>query len=117
VTRGECSGAGRLRFVEDRATGWRRFAEADWAGAREAFVDALAEDSGDPEALDGLGQSLWWLGERDAAIERRREAYAAYQRRGSARDAGRLAAYLAGECRIDGRNAEAAGWIARARRW
>jgi DNA-binding CsgD family transcriptional regulator len=102
--------------MEHRATGWQRFAEADWAAAREAFVAALTDEPGDPEALDGLGQSLWWLGERDAGIERRREAYAAYQRRGSPRDAGRLAAYLAGECRIDGRDAEAAGWIARARR-
>ena len=77
---------------------------------------ALESDPGDPEALDGLGQSLWWLGERDAAIERRREAYAAYQRRGDRRDAGRIATYLSGEHRIDGHDAEAAGWLARARR-
>jgi tetratricopeptide (TPR) repeat protein len=95
--------------MDHRATGWQRFAEADWAGAREAFAAALTDDPGDPQALDGLGQSLWWLGERDAAIDRRREAYAAYQRAGSARDAGRLATYLAGEHRIDGRHAEAAG--------
>jgi DNA-binding CsgD family transcriptional regulator len=99
-----------------RGIGWQRFAEADWAAAREAFAAALTEDPGNPEALDGLGQSLWWLGERDAAIDWRREAYVAYQRRGSSRDAGRLATYLAGEHRIDGRHAEAAGWIARARR-
>ena len=102
--------------MDHRATGWQCFAVADWAAAREEFAAALSDDPGDPEALDGLGQSLWWLGERDAAIDRRREAYAAYQRRGSARDAGRLATYLAGEHRIDGRHAEAAGWIARARR-
>jgi DNA-binding CsgD family transcriptional regulator/tetratricopeptide (TPR) repeat protein len=102
--------------MEHRVTGWQRFAEADWAAAREAFAAALTDAPGDPEALDGLGQSLWWLGDRDAAIDRRREAYAAYQRTGSARDAGRLAIYLAGEHRIDGRHAEAAGWIARARR-
>ncbi len=98
------------------ASGWQHFAQADWAGARDAFAAALDETRGDPEALDGLGQSLWWLGDRDAAIDHRREAYAAYQRRGAAADAGRLATYLAGECRIDGRHAEAAGWIARARR-
>jgi DNA-binding NarL/FixJ family response regulator/tetratricopeptide (TPR) repeat protein len=97
-------------------TGWERFAEADWAAARDAFAAALEEDPGDPDALDGLGQSLWWLGERDAAIDRRREAYAAYQRRGDSRDAGRVATYLAGEYRIDGRAAEAAGWLSRARR-
>ena len=47
--------------------GWELFAQADWAAARDAFAGALEADPGDPEALDGLGQSLWWLGERDAA--------------------------------------------------
>ena len=96
--------------------GWELFAQADWAGARDAFAAQLEDNPGDPEALDGLGQSLWWLGEREAAIERRREAYAAYQHRGDRRDAGRIATYLSGEHRIDGRQAEAAGWLARARR-
>jgi DNA-binding CsgD family transcriptional regulator len=76
----------------------------------------LEGSPGDPEALDGLGQSLWWLGERDAAIDRRREAYAAYRRRGDERAAGRLATYLAGEHRIDGQHAAGAGWLSRARR-
>jgi len=102
--------------MDRRAAGWQCFAEADWAGARDAFSAALSESPGDPEALDGLGQALWWLGERDAGIERRREAYAIYARAGRARDAGRLATYLAGEYRIDGRDAESAGWFARAQR-
>ena len=89
------------------------FAEADWAGARDAFARG---DRATPDALDGLGQSLWWLGERDAAIEHRREAYAAYARAGRTQDAGRVAVYLAGEYRIDGRDAESSGWLARARR-
>lgn len=100
----------------DTRAAWERFGAADWAAARDAFAAALEHDPGDAEALDGLGQSLWWLGERDAGIDRRREAYAAYQRGGDARGAGRLATYLAGESRIDGRHAEAAGWIARAQR-
>ncbi|HKP88552.1 MAG TPA: hypothetical protein VJT75_01135, partial [Thermoleophilaceae bacterium] len=62
--------------------GWQHFARADWAAARDAFAAALDERPGDPDALDGLGQALWWLGERGAGIERRREAYAAYRRRG-----------------------------------
>ena len=71
---------------------------------------------GDPEALDGLGQSLWWLGERDAGIERRREAYAALPAAAATRAApGNVAVYLAGEHRIDGRDAAAAG-LAGARR-
>ncbi len=100
----------------ETTTGWRLFADADWAAARDAFTQALAADPEDPDALDGLGQSLWWLGERDAGIDRRRDAYAAYQRRGDARNAGRIAVYLAGESRIDGRESAAAGWLARARR-
>src|ERR671914_1775808 len=63
-----------------------------------------------------MGQSLWWLGERDSAIDRRRQAYAAYRRRGDTVRAGGLATYLAGEYRIDGRTATSAGWLSRARR-
>ena len=102
--------------MDSKQSGWQHFAEADWAAARDAFAAALEADPGDPEALDGLGQSLWWLGERDAAIDRRREAYAEYQRRGEALSAGGLAIYLAGEHRIDGRTAASAGWLSRARR-
>jgi DNA-binding CsgD family transcriptional regulator len=102
--------------MESKQSGWQHFAEADWAGARDAFAAALEAEPGDPEALDGLGQSLWWLGERDAGIDRRRQAYAEYQRRGDTRRAGGLATYLAGEHRIDGRMAASAGWLSRAHR-
>jgi len=95
---------------------WQHFADAEWAAARDAFAAALERDPGDPECLDGVGQALWWLGDRDAAIDRRREAYAAYRRRGDDRGAGRLAIYLAGEHRIDGQDAASAGWLARAHR-
>jgi ATP/maltotriose-dependent transcriptional regulator MalT len=105
-----------LSQMDSKQTGWQHFADADWAAARDAFTAALDEHAGDPEALDGLGQSLWWLGERHAGIDRRREAYAAYQRAGDARRAGGIAVYLAGEHRIDGQSAAAAGWMSRARR-
>ena len=102
----------------DRAVGdgWEHFARADWAAARDAFSAALEASPGDPDALDGLGQSLWWLGARERGIEMRREAYAAWQRRGDARRAGGVAVYLAAEHRIDGLDAAAAGWLARGRR-
>jgi DNA-binding CsgD family transcriptional regulator len=102
--------------MNSNQSGWQHFAKADWAAARDAFAVALDAEPGDPEALDGLGQSLWWLGERDAAIDRRRQAYAEYQRRGDTVRAGGLATYLAGEHRIDGRTAASAGWLSRARR-
>ena len=111
------SGTGKtVGEMSSRQAAWEHFAHADWAVARDAFAAALEEDPEDPEALDGLGQSLWWMGEREAAIDRRREAYAGYQRRGDERRAGGLAAYLAGEHRIDGQHAAAAGWLSRSRR-
>jgi ATP/maltotriose-dependent transcriptional regulator MalT len=100
----------------DTQAGWRHFAVAEWAQARDSFAAVLVDDAGDPEALDGLGQSLWWLGERDAGIARRREAYAAFRRRGDVCPAAGLAVYLAGEHRIDGQPSASAGWLARARR-
>jgi DNA-binding NarL/FixJ family response regulator len=102
--------------MDGKQEAWEHFTQADWAAARDAFAAVLEGAPADPEALDGLGRALWWLGERDRGIERRREAYAGYQRRGDARRAGGLAAYLAAEHRIDGRDAAAAGWLARARR-
>jgi DNA-binding CsgD family transcriptional regulator len=102
--------------MEDLKRGRELFARADWQGAHEAFLNALAASPSDPDALDGLGQASWWLGDRDAAIAHRREAFAGYRRRGAARDAARLAIYLAGEHRIDGQDAAASGWLARARR-
>jgi DNA-binding CsgD family transcriptional regulator/tetratricopeptide (TPR) repeat protein len=100
----------------DTQAGWRHFAAAEWAEARDSFAAVLAEAPGDPDALDGFGQSLWWLGEREAGIESRREAYAAFRRCGDLCAAAGLAVYLAGEHRIDGQPSAAAGWIARARR-
>ncbi len=102
--------------MADVARGWELFGLADWQGARDAFQSALDAAPGDPDALDGLGQASWWMGERDAAIEYRREAFAGYRRAGSSRDAARLAIYQAGEHRIDGKAAAANGWIGRARR-
>jgi DNA-binding CsgD family transcriptional regulator/predicted negative regulator of RcsB-dependent stress response len=105
-----------VRAMAGTDAAWAHFARADWEEARAAFAAALDEQPGDAEALDGLGQSLWWLGDRDAAIASRCEAFAAYRRAGDDRKAGGLAAYLAGEHRIDGRVAAAAGWLARAER-
>jgi DNA-binding CsgD family transcriptional regulator/tetratricopeptide (TPR) repeat protein len=102
--------------MSSKDVAWERFGAADWSGARDAFGAVLDESPGDPEALDGLGQALWWLGERDEGIDRRREAYARHRRLGNTRPAARLAIYLAGEHRIDGQAAAAQGWLARARR-
>jgi hypothetical protein len=85
-------------------------------GRARRVLPALQDSPRAPELLDGLSQSLRWLGERDAATDRRREAHTAYELACEARNAGRVATYLAGDSRIDGRDASAAGWLACARR-
>jgi DNA-binding NarL/FixJ family response regulator len=94
---------------------WAAFARSDWEAARERFQRALdAETSA--EALDGLGQTLWWLGEEEAAIELRTRAFAEYQRRGDVDDAANVAIYLAAEYRIAGNASVANGWLGRGAR-
>jgi DNA-binding CsgD family transcriptional regulator len=100
----------------DLRPAWNALRRADWATAREAFAARLEEVPDDPEALDGLGRALWWLGDPQAGIACRREAYAEYKRRGDALPAANLATYLAGEHRIAGEPAAASGWLARAER-
>src|SRR5215210_4983983 len=39
------------RGMSGKDAGWRHFADADWAAARDAFAAALEEQPGDPEAL------------------------------------------------------------------
>ena len=95
---------------------WAALRRAQWAAARDAFAARLRDDPGDPEALDGLGRALWWLGEHRAGVERRREAYAGYCRRGATLPAANVATYVAGEERIAGNPAAASGWLARAAR-
>lgn len=95
---------------------WAALRGADWAAAREAFMELLEDHPDDPEALDGLGRALWWLGEPREGIERRRQAYALYNRRGEKLAAANLATYLAAEHRIAGESAAANGWLARAER-
>ncbi len=98
------------------ADAWAALGRAEWASARDAFAGQLEEQPEDPEALDGLGRALWWLGEYQEGVERRREAYALYRQRGDTLTAANLAAYLAAEHRIAGEAAAANGWLARAER-
>ncbi|MEU4492935.1 LuxR C-terminal-related transcriptional regulator [Streptomyces sp. NPDC023998] len=75
----------------------------------------MAED-GSPDALNGLGQALWWLKDVDGAIEVRTRAYAGLRSDGRFGEAVKIAVWLAREYRGVYRNdAVADGWLARAR--
>jgi DNA-binding NarL/FixJ family response regulator len=88
------------------------FARSDWEAARDHYRRALEAETS-AEALDGLGQTLWWLGDEEASIELRTKAFAEYQRRGDAGAAANVAIYLAGEYRIAGNASVGNGWLGR----
>jgi DNA-binding CsgD family transcriptional regulator len=86
----------------------------DWDAAREAFASVVAADP-TPQALDGLGRTLWWLGDVDGAIEHRERAYAAFRKRGDLATAARIALWIAREyLEAVGNEPVSNGWLARA---
>jgi DNA-binding NarL/FixJ family response regulator len=88
---------------------------ARWEEARTAFEAALA-DGETPDALDGLGLALWFLGHVRDAIAAREQAVEGYARDGRCDDAARLAVWVSHQHFIGGRTSAARGWLARAER-
>jgi tetratricopeptide (TPR) repeat protein len=98
------------------AAGDEALTAGDWIAARDAFRAALDRDQ-TPEALAGLGEALWWLGDTRASIDHREQAYAGFRRRRNAIRAANLALGLSVHYQANVGNAAAAtGWLARARR-
>ena len=85
-----------------------------WAAARDAFNEALAQGE-TAEALDGLARSLWWLGETKEALYLRERAFNQF-RDDDPRRAARIALWLAGEYEAANNLAASSGWRARAER-
>lgn len=84
--------------------------------ARDSFRAAL-EVGETPEALNGLGQALWWLGETHDSIDCRERAYAGFRRRPDPVQAATVALVLCLHYRANmGNLAASVGWLARARR-
>ena len=88
---------------------------AHWEEARAAFEAALADEE-TPDALDGLGLALWFLGAVPDAIAVREQAVEGYARHGRCDDAARLAVWVSHQHLIAGRTSAARGWLARAER-
>ncbi|HKQ00622.1 MAG TPA: helix-turn-helix transcriptional regulator, partial [Actinomycetes bacterium] len=87
-----------------------------WEEARVAFAAALAEEE-TPEALDGMGVALWWLGETRASIDHTERAYAEFRRAGDSVPAAVAAMSLCVTWASNFDNhAAAGGWLARAER-
>ena len=98
------------------ARGYGALAVGNWSEARGAFEEAVRTEES-PEALDGLGRSLWWLHEGREAIVWRERAYSGFRRHGDLGRAARIALWLSREYSlVFGNNAAARGWLARAER-
>ena len=96
------------------AAGASALADGRWADARAAFEAALAEEES-PEALDGLGESLWWLGDPLSSLTHRERAYVGFRRAGDPVRAARAALAVCITYGVNfGNGAACAGWLARA---
>jgi DNA-binding CsgD family transcriptional regulator len=94
--------------------GEQALTSGDWEAARQAFGGAV-ELEPSPDALDGLGRTLWWLGDVDGAIDHRERAYAGLRKRGDGARAARIAMWLAREyLEAVGNEPVSSGWLARA---
>src|SRR5690348_18272028 len=91
-------------------------ATGDWRGARDAFSAVLAV-ADVPEALFGLANALFWLGDLVGTIASCEKAYAGFRRRGDAMLAAGAALSLVGYNKgYLGNTAAARGWLSRAAR-
>jgi DNA-binding CsgD family transcriptional regulator len=91
-------------------------ASGDFSAATELYEASLQEER-TADALDGLGQALWFLGRIEDGIARREEAYTELKRRGDACRAGEIALWLTIEQATSiGNQSAANGWFRRAER-
>ena len=91
-------------------------ADGDWPGARDAFSAVLAVAQV-PEALFGLANVLFWLGDIAGTIANCEQAYAGFRRRGDPVFAASAALALVGYNKgYLGNTAAARGWLSRAAR-
>jgi ATP/maltotriose-dependent transcriptional regulator MalT len=88
----------------------------DWRTARGCF-EASLELEEVAEALFGLGNVLWWLGETELSVRCLERAYGAFRRRPDPEQAALAAVYLCLLYRASlGNFAASRGWLARAAR-
>jgi hypothetical protein len=91
------------------AEGRRALEAGDWDGARAAFGVLL--EQGMPEALDGYGLAIWFLGDVDQGMDLRQRACVAYGERGDCDRAARLAAWISHQYLVSGRASLSNGWL------
>src|SRR5919206_728857 len=93
------------------------FERGDWSEAREIYDSLVEGDPENPEALDGLGETMWFMCEIADGVALKERAYACFQRAGDVCRAADTALWLAVEYSNSyGSEAVANGWFRRAER-
>jgi len=106
---------GRMDGQDLLAAGRSALARGDWPAALEAFQAAWDEHES-ADALDGVGLSLWWLGDAPAALDARSRAFALLRREQRDAEAAMVGIWLARQYGgLFHRTAMAEGWLARTR--
>ena len=105
-----------LETVDDLvAAGNAALARSEWEEARRRFESAVARDAS-VAAWEGLSWATSWLGETDASLAAREQAFRAYRAAGDVGGASRMAGWLANDAlHFRGDDAVAAGWLERGR--
>jgi ATP/maltotriose-dependent transcriptional regulator MalT len=88
---------------------------AQWEAARAAFEATLRDDDS-PDARDGLGLALWFLGRIEEGIAARERAFDGFVAVGRCDEAARTAAWISHQHLAGGRASAARGWLSRAER-
>jgi DNA-binding CsgD family transcriptional regulator len=90
--------------------------EGRWADARDTFEAALAIEER-PDAVQGLGDALWWLGDGGGCLRAMERAYTMYRESGEVVPAIAMCLGLSGvQLKSMGNRAACRGWIATAER-
>jgi len=97
---------------EERSEGLRLLEEAQWAAARDVFQASLEEEE-TPDAHDGIGLALYFLGEIDEGIAARERAFEAYAQADRCDEAARVGVWVSHQYLLSGRTSAARGWLAR----
>jgi DNA-binding CsgD family transcriptional regulator/tetratricopeptide (TPR) repeat protein len=105
-----------LETVEDLvAAGNAALRGSDWEESRWLFESALAREQS-VVAWEGLSWATSWLGDTDASLAAREQAFRAYRAAGDVGGASRMAGWLANDAlHFRGDEAVAAGWLERGR--
>jgi tetratricopeptide (TPR) repeat protein len=96
--------------------GLTAFRAGQWRRAFDALSAADAKSELEPEHLEVLADSAWWLGRADDTVRTRERAYTRHLERGNRRRAGAVAIALAEDYAYRLARSVSHGWLQRAER-